>query len=197
MVVKTTITTFTEFVNATGSAKITKVKAAKEFVSDPTDFVMKSFYLPWKQEIRKAMEAGVDPTVIAGAAVVGPDARHAHFQTCSDGMLRWMGRKRIVWTGVSNRYWSSGGLTVTVNPELGVEINGVPFVIKLHLKDDPVTKRAIDPALHLMELVYPHHDVGILDVRRAKLFTPTRLIPGIDALLAGEAASFATMWVAM
>jgi hypothetical protein len=36
--------------------------------------------------------------------------------------------------------------------------------------------------------------VGVLDVRRAKLIVPTRVIPGMDALLKAEAVAFVSLW---
>jgi hypothetical protein len=49
--------------------------------------------------------------------------------------------------------------------------------------------------LHLLEVtVGGKAEVGVLDVRRGKLFTPTKAVEGLEALLSAEAAAFATLW---
>jgi len=39
--------------------------------------------------------------------------------------------------------------------------------------------------------------VGVLDVRRSKLFTPTTSIAGLDALLDAEALAMVVLWNAV
>jgi len=109
-----------------------------------------------------------------------------------------MRRKDLEWSGCRTARWESGELSVNVNPELGLRINGVEHVIKLYFKKDEPRKRLLEPTLRLIELTLPQGKgaatPGILDVRRRRLFTPTVEVPDIDALLVGEAAAFVAMW---
>jgi hypothetical protein len=114
--------------------------------------------------------------------------------------MKWIGRKDIALVRCVPRPWISGSLHVKVNPEFSAKINGRLHVVKLWLStSDPLSKARTDTLLHLLNLT---HGVGVssgatpgvLDVVNAKLFTPTRQVPGIDALLAGEAASFEEIW---
>jgi hypothetical protein len=79
-------------------------------------------------------------------------------------------------------------------------INGRPFIVKLWFdSSQPLTKPRADPLLHLLDITHgagacSDATVAALDVLRGKLIKPTRLVPGIDALLKGEAACFLEMW---
>lgn len=195
--IETTLTTFDDFVTANSTSKITRVKAAKDFLNDPTPFQVRSFYNPLKRGLIEAFEAGGAPADIRAAAAAASAPRARHYEECAAGAVRWRGRKALVWADVRPTTWSHGDLTVKVNPELGLEIDGVPYVIKLYFKEPALTKRKCEVPLHLLDLCYPDARVGVLDLRRGKLHVPTRLVAGIDALLQGEAASFVTMWNAL
>jgi hypothetical protein len=98
--------------------------------------------------------------------------------------------------------WTSGPLVVTVNPEVGLGIGGKRTVGKLYFKDEPLTKRRAEIIAHLMDrvlgdgLTEPAR-FAVIDVRRGKAFEPSVPVPAYDALLAGEAASFAAMFAAL
>jgi hypothetical protein len=52
--------------------------------------------------------------------------------------------------------------------------------------------------LHLLGKHAPRGTtVGVLDVRRAKLFTPTVIIAGLDALLNSETLAMVSLWDAV
>ena len=60
-----------------------------------------------------------------------------------------------------------------------------------------LTKRQVQTILYLLRTTAPSEPnttVGILDVPRARLIPFDNPVPGIDALLHGEALSFTTMW---
>jgi hypothetical protein len=87
---------------------------------------------------------------------------------------------------------------VSVNPELHAKINGKPHLLKLYFKSDPLSKQNINIVLHLLQKKAPKGtSVGILDVRRSKLFTPTVSIPGMDAFLKAEAIAFSSLWASV
>ena len=111
---------------------------------------------------------------------------------------KFLGRKSIEWFEPDRANWSSNGLTVRVNPELGLEINGVSHLIKLYFKDEGLTKRKVDMILHLMDVSLGERPEGtklaLLDVRNAKLYADDMPDPDLQHLLSGEAAAFAAMW---
>ncbi|MCD6282271.1 hypothetical protein J7J84_01515 [bacterium] len=123
-----------------------------------------------------------------------------NYQACVNDYLGWLGRKTAVWFDFQCTNYTQGGVRVKVNPELGLEINGTPHLVKLYFKADGLSKRAVDPLLHLIGANSSRNDGGrrptpaILDIRQRKLYTPTRTVAGLSALLQGEAAAFETIY---
>jgi hypothetical protein len=88
---------------------------------------------------------------------------------------------------------------VSVNPELGLRINGTPHLVKLYFKADKLAKNRADIITHLMGKTLSGKApagcvMGVLDVRNARLLTSTVPIPGLDAQLDAEAAYWNTLW---
>jgi len=69
----------------------------------------------------------------------------------------------------------------------------------LYFKADPLAKNRIDIITHLVAVACANQApggcvMGVLDVRRSKLITPTVPIDGLDTMLRAEAAYWATAW---
>lgn len=95
-----------------------------------------------------------------------------------------------------------GPLTVGVDPEMGLTVNGVPHVIKLYLSRDPLVmgRRAMTLALMgaAFSRTWPGVTFGVLDVRRGKLHTHpdkgSTLHPKLLALMTAEAYGLHELW---
>ena len=196
--IRVTLTTFLDFVSATGPARITVVRKARQ------DY--ERGYAPARDYYRQLRLGIVEmhqsartrrhlddllPTVSANKTGI--------YEAAINGYAQWMGRKQLHWAGAPpNGTWSVAELGVMVNPELLVTIEGSLHLIKLYFKATELSKAKVDEVLFLLQTLAPQGaTVGVLDVRRAKLYTPTRDIPGMDALLLGEAAALVTMWRAV
>lgn len=111
---------------------------------------------------------------------------------------KFLGRKQIDWFVPPRNAWSAGGINVTVNPELGLEINSQKTLIKLYFKKDKLVKAKADLILALMQEGLPDlpkdTHVAILDVREGRLFEATKPETSLLPLLHGEAVNFATIW---
>jgi predicted naringenin-chalcone synthase len=92
--------------------------------------------------------------------------------------------------------WASGGLEVTISPELWLEIEGQSKVIKLYFKAEKLSQHKVNLSLRLLDTTFGNlGHVGILDVRQGRLYEQTTEPPeGIDALLASEAAGLTALW---
>jgi hypothetical protein len=189
------LTTFTDFVAATGTARLTKVRNAKRFY-EAGYAPQRDYYKPLKDRIVDSFADGWDRTLLARLLEEVDDPKKlANYEACRLGLTRWAGRKTFTPLSARTARWQSGDLRVGVNPELWVAIGGGPHAIKLHLKADELSQQKANLVLHLMKkCVGGRAEVGILDVRRSKLFTQTREIAGLDALLASEALAFTTLW---
>lgn len=190
------MTTFIDFVVATPGSKVGEVRKARK--------LYESDYHPMRDsygELREAfftMHREGRPTSSLGAVLAGAsDRMRPHWEACIDGYARWVGHKKMVLLPTPKPVkWTSGDLSVRVNPELAVSVNGEPHLIKLYLKAEKISKVRINSMLHLLQQTFPtttRGTVGILDVRRGKLFTPP--VPAtIGPLLHGEAAAFVEIW---
>ena len=120
-----------------------------------------------------------------------------HYAAIAAEYVRWWGRKTLSWFDPPRATWSSNGVTVNVNPELGLSVNGVEHVVKLHFKGDAIARYRVPVALELMAGTLatrrPRALFSVLDVRRRRMYTyaPNRLMP---AQLVAENAYIASLW---
>ena len=193
-----TMTPFIDFCSAEWGTKVSVIKAAKNRFGqeyDPAADYWKRMRDGFVETLRTGGTASDLQQMLAS---VRDPKKLVNYRASVAGAKKWMRTTKPVWISSPKPVeWTSGSLTVRVNPELAVELRSRRHVIKLYLRaGSQLTKRRVDSTLHLLELTHGTEGttVGILDVRRSRLITPTRLIPGMDALLAGEAAAFQQMW---
>ena len=196
--IEISMTTFVDFVLASGTSRLTIVRNAKatyQIRYDPA----RDFYRPLREAIIEMHQSQRPRESLDDLLLTLKDAKKTElFRECIEAYKRWCGRKQFKWVRAYSTDWQSGELVVRVNPELGMRVNGSPNVVKLYFKSETPSKRRLETMFHLLRSSFPK-DLdgsmpGILDVRRGSLFSPTRDLPGIEALLVGEAAAFQTIW---
>jgi hypothetical protein len=190
-----TLTTFVDFVAATGPPRVTKVRNAKELYGQDYE-PAHDFYKQLREGIEDCVANGWDSQALKKSRrSVSDDRKIENFEDCRTGFTKWVGRKKLAAKPTLRSDWKSGSLRVAVNPELHVDINGTPHLIKLYFKGDKLSKQKADVSLHLLQTMAPTGTtVGLLDVRRSRLIAPTRVIAGMDALLKAEAVAFVSLW---
>lgn len=190
------LTTFIDFVVASGTSRITRVRRAKERYLHPYDPAA-DFY--------KRVRNGIVEYHKSGAALetvleeVTDKKKRKIYPDCIKGYRKWMGRRQFKWVQPAHPVlWESGKLMVRVNPELGLISGDDEYLIKLYFKADELSKSRVDTMLHLIQATLTQDSTplrpGILDVQRGKLFEPTIEVAGTEVLLVGEAAAFVSMW---
>lgn len=188
--------TFMDYVGAANpTTKVSVVKRAKEFYEDDTPYEMRAFWEPFKRAAVEDLKNGSDrlSSVVAGAT----DRRRTSYDVARRGLRTWLDSASVEFGSQPKKsIWRAGGLEVSCNPEVGLRIDGRPTIVKLYPKQEKLAVRKVEPALALLQRTHggDDRDVAVLDVRRSRLHTLTREIPGIDALLAAEAAAFLVMW---
>ena len=115
------------------------------------------------------------------------------------GYSTWWDKKTLEWFEPASENYMLHEIAVSINPELGLIINGQPHLIKLYFKSDPLTKNRIDIVTHLMEICLRKHCqhgevMAVLDMRNGKLITPRVPIPALSATLDAELAYIAALW---
>lgn len=86
-----------------------------------------------------------------------------------------------------------------MNPEVGLEFDGVRHVVKLYFKAPKLGKIQMDIVTHLVTTFLPKSPLkptsfDMLDIRNAKLIPGNPTDASLTALLEGEAASFAQIY---
>lgn len=192
------MTTFIDYLIASGSTRISVVRRARKMYS--------SDYNPafdfWRL-FRKAVEEmhrgdlGKGHLDFLHTNLSDKNKRNSYRKNIL-GYKKWMGRKKIDWIGSVKSSWRSGDLNVNINPELNVKINGDPYIIKLYLKADKLTKHRVNTSLYLLKESVKKRKIkatpAILDVKHSKLIKHSRDIVGIEALLNAEAFSFINLY---
>lgn len=192
------LTDFVDFVIKSGTPKLTKVREIKN----------RSDYEPafdfWKQlrngiqSFHKSGSTKKNELDDAVGMVADPKKMRRYAQALT-GYKRFVGRKKIAWFDPPAEEWPHDDLIVRLNPELGLKIEGRPYVVKLYFKDESPTKHRLDVVLAMLSVVLgPKAQTGttmaVLDVSKGKLITPTRTVPDVMVLAQAEAASFLQIW---
>ncbi|MCB9742518.1 MAG: hypothetical protein H6740_07965 [Alphaproteobacteria bacterium] len=190
------LTDFVDFVTRNGTPRLTKVRQIRR----------RGDYQPihdfWR-DMRGALveHHRLDEDADALDAVL-EDVRPGQvelYKSAIQGYRRFLGRKHVQWIEPPRITWFQAGLGVRVNPELGLVIDGVPTLVKVHFKDAKLKKRRIECILLLMEDALRAHcepqvRMAVLDLHRGKLFYSDAPKWNQRPFLISEAAAFSTMW---
>jgi len=190
------LTDFVDFLVRAGSPKVTKVRQILErpAYSPATDF--------WKG-MREHLQSHSKGEVALDSVLDDLHSRKdRRYKGATAGYKKFLGKYKpeSSFTPPTVK-WHEAGLTVRVNPELGLKIAGEKHVIKLYFKDEAPTPHRLDAVLALMRLALgssgERYRFAVLDVSKGRLILPTRETPDFEALLKAEAASFMAVWAAI
>lgn len=197
VVLTISLTTFIDFVAATGTGRITKVRNAKRQYDAEWD-ASKDFYKPLRDRILKCAGQGWDKKALNVMLKEVTDTKKIpNYAECEKGLVKWIGTKKSVTAvpAAAKALWTSGDLTIRVNPELLVDDGGNRYVVKLYFKSDDLSSAKAQLILHLMSKSSKlKGTMAVLDTRRGKVFVHTKKVDGIDALLKAEASALSQMW---
>ena len=199
---KISLTDFIDFVNRPSmSEKLTKVREIKHRgpYSSAGDF-----YRPVREAVIRTHATGRDKWAIRNTierlAGAGADFRERleRYEMLADAYIGWWGRRRLDWFEPGWQVGSLQGLPISVNPELGLDIDGTPHIVKLYFKEPPLSKRYAEVVACLMHETLAGQAptgglIALLDVRRRRLHRLSPR-PDLSILVAGEMAALTTMW---
>lgn len=193
-----TSTTYMDFLLRTGLARLRVVKEARRQY-DGEYAQGGDYYRRLREGIISMLRDGGDATRLWEIVEASPSEKHKNFTAAANGFEKWMRGKGIVWGSRPQRhYWEHGGLTVIVNPELRMNVDGEPYRVKLYFKPAPIRQVGANLVIHLHELAgFETENVGVLDVRAGKLFSKSRTSDDYAKVLRAEALSFVAMWNAV
>jgi hypothetical protein len=184
----------------TGKPKVTKVKNIKH--SDPYSPVV-DFYKPLREGIAAIHRAGKTKTALQGLlSVVTDKKKKTNYPGAVAGYSIWWGTSTFTWFDPPKSKYAKQGFEVGVNPELGLEWNGVSHVIKLYMNVEELLppRAALIGALmtHVLGSFAPSGTVmGVLDMRRSKLIPAAGNTQALMATVDSVIADIASIWPAV
>jgi hypothetical protein len=197
--IEITLTEFVDFVSKAGTPKLTGVRRVKQRLAEEYD-PRTDFYKIIRDGIVSMHKLNKPKNALDDLLNGLTDKKKiTAYPELVGGYKTFLGRKAVTWFPPPKDWWKHGDLSVSVNPEVGLIINGKRQIIKLYFKSEALTKMKMDIVTHLMteELAVPGSspiDFAILDIRNAKLIPAGNTDSGLSALLQGEAASFAQIY---
>jgi hypothetical protein len=198
--IRVSLTDFVDFAMKSGVPKITKIAHVKQ---RPDYSPAADFYKRLREAIVDAHRNSGGKSLIRTVANGQSDRKKKkHYPPVAKAYTSWWGRKNLVWFVPPRKVWKTGSVELRVNPELGLEVNGKPHVIKLYFKPDKLAKNRAEMIAYLMEQQLRRNTgngvaFSVLDVRRKNLMTLTTPPKRLGALLQGELAALEAMWASV
>lgn len=192
------LTDFVDFVIATGTSKLTKVRQIKRRPKYHPSF---DHWKILRDGIVEFHGAGNGDRAFFDSLLAGmtDGAKRITYQPLVTNYKRYLGRKSITpEPSTQHITWKYKDLEVRVNPELRLTVNEKPLVIKLYFKAAKPTANRIGIIQLLMKHALPASGEPViyclLDVNHNKPYSNADPSDDILPLLYGEAESFLTMW---
>ncbi|QDU04019.1 hypothetical protein V6x_37440 [Gimesia chilikensis] len=196
--IEISLTRFLDYTIKNGTPKLNSLKLTKKQLAEPYNPAT-DYYKQIREVIINCHKKGKPLSTITEVA---KNVRHAgkreNYPSIASGYKKFIGRKSVKWFTPPQINWEANGVSVSLNPELGLEIDGIRNVIKLYFKSDNPSKYQVRAILSLMDSTLQNSKnnltMGILNVRKGKLITDNPPDPSFLALMEGEAASIAAIW---
>lgn len=192
------ITDFIDFAVKTGPPRLTKVAQLRRRgpYTPSTDY-----WKPFRDElIELCARERFDTGRLTEFASSHPDTKKVgRYSAAAKGFKQFLGRRDVRWFKPPRGRWDPPGLLVRINPELGIFYRGRPWVLKVHFRDEPISRSRVELMAFLMRHQLRTNSpegaaFGVLEVSRSKLHQPRLEHGDLMPLLLGEAASFVMMW---
>jgi hypothetical protein len=194
---KLSMTDIIDIISKSGTPKATKIRQLKyrEKYHPGTDF-----YKPLRDEMSACHKRGGTKGNLDNFVDGYPDKKRIeHYREIVGGYKKWWGKKSLKWFTPPTQQYMKEGFEVSVNPELGLEVDGKRHLIKLYFKPEPLSKNRVEIANQLMENTLRAKSratdiMSVLDIRTSKLIpcgAPSKLL---EAMLAAEMVYIAKIW---
>jgi hypothetical protein len=196
---KISMTCFVDFVLKAGTPKLSAVRDIKE----TRDEAFSDFYKPLREAMLDMHREGETIASVDHFLSSLEDERKKRiYPPIVRGYEKFLASGRMRWFEPPTGSVKMGGITLNINPELGLEIDGTPHLIKLYFRGDPLSAKRVSVILNLMTQSglaqrVPGCVFAVLDVRKARLHPLKAANPRLNLLLRGEAASFSAIYAAL
>lgn len=190
------LTDLVDVFSKAGTPRVTKVREIKnrEAYSPATDY-----YRRFREGIVEIHTSDKSKDSLGEILQNLPAHKVENYSEMVEGYRKWWGRKNISWFNPPRGSYSYHNFAISVNPELGVEIDGHRHVIKLYTKSDTLAKNRVDLVHSVMELslsnlVLEGDRLCVLDIRNSKLFVSNGPMANAQAIIDAELSYIETLW---
>jgi hypothetical protein len=197
---RVSLTYFVDFVLKVGTPKLSGVKEFKEHRYDH----LTDFYRPLREAIVDAHEKAKPERALDEFLGTLTDERKRRI---FPGLVQ--GYRKFLHASPAKRWFTPphgtlhvDDLEININPELGFEIDGTPYLIKTYFRGEPLSQKRVSVVLGLITSALGPGRSGtvfaMLDVKNARLHTLKSAVnPRLGLLIRGEAASFSTIYASV
>ncbi len=109
------LTTFVDFVIASGTPRITAVRKAKDLYDQDYNPAF-DYWKNLRETIINLHKNGRPKSVLDDLLAEVSPRKEFNYRRCVESYKRWLGRKSIEWIGCSQVTWDFDTLAVKVNP---------------------------------------------------------------------------------
>ena len=198
--------------NAPASGRERIVKEARTFLTDPRGYPQRSYYWALLNTLRQThwnthdlsdFEIALEETLERLPNTKGKESRKDHYHKIGQAYLKfWSEQQDAQFFKIPPTRIEIQGLTILVNPEVGLRRHGDELALKLWLSS-PRPNRAFRQAIqHLMAEAQSqgwerHLQPALWDVRRKEILPNVRLARGFERVIRSQAAAFRVHWDAL
>lgn len=194
------IPSFLDYMHSTPRTCMNIIKRQRAMYLDPSTGGW-HFYGPFLAGMRRAANS-TDPDQVVEAVVQrSRAAQQQHYRQLAEGFRHWWPTIQATGVRAPDGVWTNGELTVKVRQLLGLRRPaGSTEIVLPYLKEPELSRDTAELGLRILERMAETAASGVipvvLDVRRGKTFRLRRNTnrSDLDALLAGEAAKYVTLW---
>jgi hypothetical protein len=200
MLIEVSLTAFMNYLNSSGTKKISAIQKAKEDSLNSFE-PHKDYWFKFRQKVSSLHKTGFSEDGLRAVVDEVPEDRQKNYSIAVDGYCKFCSkRKTAKWIKPLKGNWSKGELRVSINPEVCLEHRGKVYLIKLFLHiNEPFGRKQADMITWLMRDSFGKKASDnmvfcVLDVKKGTLYQERTVDPKIKALVESEAISFVSLW---
>ena len=190
------------FVLKSGEPRLTHIKKLKK--RSATGYDPKTdFYKRFREGVCAYHRSPVGPKSELDKIALGltDPKKSKPYQKAIQGYKKFLGAKAVVPFSPTKDIWQRGNMDIRVNPELGLELNGIRHLIKLYPNKERLDQKRADLILVMMKDALLELDddveVGVVDVQRGKLFSKLTPKMSLLPLVEAEVAAISVLWASI
>lgn len=201
MDVKVSMTSFIDYTLRPDSQKLSKVREIKNFKYSPAI----DYWKLLRDEIISINQDGKSTARLSRILNLLDKKKQLNYQKAIKGYVKFHDQNELLYFDPPSATWEYESLSINVNPELGLYINGEPHLVKLYFKEHTTAaeiqlnnSRAEEIAYLMWETFHNSFPIkskmSILNVSKGQLVTPEIKRKDQKASLEISAHSFLLYW---